>query len=186
MVKCFGRGWATTLMAITLTDAYVGTIGAVATPPPAGLPPIFTAPLPGLVFGLMGNMQWAGPSSFLVANALLSAPTLATIATTLVIFPPIPGGGLGTGTLSKATCPAILRTATESLFIGNIMNEFNLSGKFNKNDIVPGALTPEIAKLVRSVAKYYAIILESLTLVIPYAGPTGPSPFAFVNAGKFV
>lgn len=184
MMQSFAKGWANTLLMIPLSDAFVGTSGIAATPAP--MPILFTSPIPVQSALLSAELGWAGPKSFLVANLLLSAPVIATIATGIVMFPPLPGGGSGASILNKATCPALLRTSSKELFVTNITAAFLSTGKFHIGDIVLSPLTVQLLGVIRSVAKYYAIVLESLMLQIPYVGPTGPSPFAFSNQGKFV
>jgi len=187
LVQAISTGFSSALLTMAVSDNYVGSAGATGVAAPTV--PVFN---PGVMASALlqftSSMAWAGPSGALVADVLITSFFAQVAGITQIQMNPIPGGAVGTGTVSPAANPS-LAAAFTSACSAAIMAQISASGYFNVGDVVVGgAPTPQIARLVTNLSTAYGSVVGSVTATIPYAGAaaTPTAPLTVVNVGKFI
>tara|TARA_Y100001973_G_C5208318_1_gene343378 strand:+ start:5022 stop:5705 length:684 start_codon:yes stop_codon:yes gene_type:complete len=176
--------FATIAMSTPFVCNYIGVAspaGAVAAP----VPFLFKA-VGGAGVQLAGTMGWVGPSAIPFANALAQSPAQFVMTMGQMQCPPVPGGGVGAGTISSlnnshlaSTGPTVIYPALKSAIMSTQC--------FAIGDVLPPVgVAPQTDLLLVALANVYATILASIECAVAFAGATAPSPFTSVTTGKIL
>ena len=155
MIDCICNAFVKAIMLQTVKDTVTGTAGSgTAAPVPFVFPPAVIA---GAQATFITSMAWAGTAHAIVANALVTEVATQAMAMGQVQMAPPPGVAMGAGVISPAVNPTLAMVMSASVS-GEMNVAFTASKKFNVLDAPAGPLTPQIARLITSLATAYGLL----------------------------
>jgi hypothetical protein len=158
-------------------DLGTGTIDVpgVAVPVPVTFPGI-----PAAQAFLIARNAWAGQYGSLAAGVFVGSVLLNVSKTALLVMPPNPLMGTGTGVVSPASNPGLEAAALAAL-LAALPAAFQANGNFGTGDIPGAPPNPLILVQLTGIAEALAKGIATMTAVVPYVGTTTP-PTAIAGA----
>lgn len=173
LINGLASGLVTTIQGLRWT----GTLtGATDLPGNAAPTPFVFSGSVAATSTFLSTTGWVGPSSALVAQALIQSMLDNVAAMSLLQGEISPAIGTGSAVFDPGLNAALLGAAQSSL-TGTLAAALQAEGVFGTDDVPGAPINPVLAAAIPAYASAYASGLASLTATVPYVG-TGASAAA--------
>ena len=164
------NGLATGLVATIAALKWNGAITGAADPSGTAVPTTVVFPGSAAAVGtFLASAGWVGPTSPLVAQALIQSMLDNVAALSLLQGLPSVVVGTGTASFNPGLNASIASIAFSSL-MGTLPVALQAEGVFGTGDVPGAPINPVLARTIPAYASAYAAGLATLTSTVPYIG----------------